>query len=162
MQEKELKLHLLDNYLKQTCGGMTETDTEMLQKVFELENEDVETAIQNYWEEMKQIDGKIDAFLDKLQDFFIKGLSVTVIGQMTGLSIPEIEKIQHWKEDKDRMRKALNFLFDKEEELLAVIDKVPYLPKIKKTNSIWAHLGITKVRLLAFCVQAYFTPILRL
>ena len=56
MQEKELKLHLLDNYLKQTCGGMTETDTEMLQKVFELENEDVETAIQNYWEEMKQID----------------------------------------------------------------------------------------------------------
>ena len=70
MQEKELKLHMLDNYLKQTCGGMTETDTEMLQKVFELENEDVETAIQNYWEEMKQIDGKIDAFLDKLQDFF--------------------------------------------------------------------------------------------
>ncbi len=123
MQEKELKLHLLDNYLKQTCGGMTETDTEMLQKVFELENGDVETAIQNYWEEMKQIDGKVDAFLDKLQDFFRKDLPVTVIGQMTGLSIPQIEKLQHWKEDKDRLRNLLNDFFEDEEKLLATVDK---------------------------------------
>lgn len=123
MQEKELKLHLLDNYLKQTCGGMTETDAEMLQKVFELENEDVETAIQNYWEEMKQIDGKVDAFLDKLQDFFRKDLPVTVIEQMTGLSIPQIEKLQHWKEDKDRLRNLLNDFFEDEEKLLATVDK---------------------------------------
>lgn len=123
MQEKELKLHLLDNYLKQTCGGMTETDVAMLQKVFELENGDVETAIQNYWEEMKQIDGKVDAFLDKLQDFFRKDLPVTVIGQMTGLSIPQIEKLQHWKEDKDRLRNLLNDFFEDEEKLLATVDK---------------------------------------
>lgn len=122
MQEK-LKLHLLDNYLQQTCGGMTETDVAMLQKVFELENGDVETAIQNYWEEMKQIDGKVDAFLDKLQDFFRKDLPVTVIGQMTGLSIPQIEKLQHWKEDKDRLRNLLNDFFEDEEKLLATVDK---------------------------------------
>lgn len=122
MQEK-LKLHLLDNYLQQTCGGMTETDVAMLQKVFELENGDVETAIQNYWEEMKQIDGKVDDFLDKLQDFFRKDLPVTVIGQMTGLSIPQIEKLQHWKEDKDRLRNLLNDFFEDEEKLLATVDK---------------------------------------
>lgn len=114
---------MLDNYLQQTCGGMTETDVAMLQKVFELENGDVETAIQNYWEEMKQIDGKVDAFLDKLQDFFRKDLPVTVIGQMTGLSIPQIEKLQHWKEDKDRLRNLLNDFFEDEEKLLATVDK---------------------------------------
>lgn len=125
--EKEIKLRLLDNFLNQTCGLMVDVDREMLGKIFELTDEDVDNAVGRYWQEMKKIDNEIDQFIDKLQELFKNGFTAEEISLKTGLLCDQIEKLRHHAKDRDRLRNGLNKLYSNEEELFWVVERANFM-----------------------------------